>query len=150
MIRKMTAADKGKVLDMMRSFYDSPAVIHTASNEVLERNIDACTGDEPLIEGFVFDVDGVIAGYCMAAKNFTTEYGGLCIWIEDLYLLPEYRGKGLAAELFKFLEAYYPAAVRFKLEVEPENENAVKAYRKSGYKGLGYSIMDKVMIEDFQ
>jgi len=148
MIRPMMPEDKGTVLEMMRTFFDSPAVIHTASDAVLERNVDACIGDEPLIEGFVFDLDGAPRGYCMAAKNFTTEYGGLCIWVEDIYICPEYRGRGLAGEMLKYLEEHYPDAVRFKLEVEPENGRAWKAYEKSGYKVLEYTIMAKEMIED--
>ena len=148
MIRKMERRDRETVLAMMRSFYDSPAVIHTASDAVLERNVNDCIGDEPLIEGFVFEENGRTVGYSMASRYYNTEYGGLCIWVEDLYFLPEYRGRGLAGEMFEFLEKRYPNAVRFKLEVEPENERAVQAYLKNGYKALDYTVMAKEMIED--
>ena len=38
-IRLMTKQDKPEILQIMRVFYDSPAVEHTASNEILERDI---------------------------------------------------------------------------------------------------------------
>ena len=44
---------------------------------------------------------------------------------------------------FAFIENYYPDAVRFKLEVEPENEFAVKAYQKYGYHVSPYFLMTK-------
>lgn len=128
---------------MMRGFYDSPAVIHTPSDEVLRRDIRACLSDMPLLEGFIFEDEGEIAGYAMASKNYTTEYGGLCIWVEDLFLKEGYRSGGFSTRFFEFLENHYPDAIRFKLEVEPENERAVAAYRKNGYRVSAYYLMTK-------
>ena len=38
---------------------------------------------------------------------------------------------------------YGKEAVRFRLEVEEENERAVKAYKKAGFEKLGYVQMAK-------
>ena len=142
-IRSMTKQDKPEILQMMRVFYDSPAVEHTASNEILEKDIDDCLSDMPFLEGFVIEDKNKIIGYAMTAVSYTTEYGGICIWLEDLYLKPEYRHSGIAGEVFRFIENYYPEAVRFKLEVEPENEFAVKAYQKYSYQISPYFLMTK-------
>jgi len=148
MMRKMVSDDKQIVLEMMRGFYDSPAVLHTSSDEVLEKDVDACIGDNPYIDGFIFEVDGETAGYTMLSKSFTTEYGGLCVWIEDLFIKKEYRGKRLASEFFEALPGLYPEAVRFKLEVEPENEHAVAVYDRCGYSYLPYNIMEKIIVDN--
>ena len=142
-IRLMIPQDKPEILQMMRVFYDSPAVEHTASNEILKKDIDDCLSDMPYLKGFVIEDKNKIIGYAMTAVSYTTEYGGICIWLEDLYLKPEYRHSGIAEELFAFIENYYPDAVRFKLEVEPENEFAVKAYQKYGYHVSPYFLMTK-------
>lgn len=144
MIRLMTQEDFGEVLEMMKVFYASPAVLHKASEEVLRRDIEDCIGDMPFIEGYVFQEEGRTAGYAMVARSYTTEYGGLCIWVEDLYLKPEFRHRGLGSEFFAFLEkAYEGRAVRFKLEVEEENESAIEAYKKNGYQVSSYFEMTK-------
>lgn len=78
----------------------------------------------------------------MLAKSFSTEFGRPCVWIEDLYLLPEARGRGTAGRFFRFLEEKYPDAI-FRLEVEEENENAVRAYLKSGFSAMPYLEMKK-------
>ena len=101
----------------------------------------------PFIEGFVFEDAGEILGYSMVAKSYTTEFGGLCVWIEDLYIKEEFRGKGIGGEFFDFIEKRYEdKAVRYKLEVEDENVRAVSMYKKTGYDELGYRIMSKEMM----
>lgn len=147
----MQEADREEVLAMMLVFYDSPAILTDASEEVLRRDIADCIGDCPYLEGFVFEMecgqDGAqsnIAGYAMAAKSYSTEYGGMCVWIEDLYLKPEYRNQGIGTQFFAYIEDLYRnQAVRFRLEVERENTNALALYHKCGYKELPYIEMTK-------
>ena len=144
-IVRLTNEFKEEVFRMMKVFYASSAVIHKSSDAVLNRDIDDCISDNPFIEGYVFMEDDDVIGYSMVSKNYTTEYGGLCIWVEDLYFKEAARGKGYASVYFKFLEDTYKEAVRFKLEVETENTSAIGAYHKSGYEISEYHLMTKEM-----
>ena len=76
----------------------------------------------------------------MLAHSFSTEFGKSCVWIEDIYLKPEARGKGFAPKFLSFVREAYPQAV-LRLEVEAENTRAVSAYRKSGFDALPYLEM---------
>ncbi len=147
-IVKMTEEYKEEVFGMMRMFYDSPALIHKSSDRVLMRDIEDCISDNPFIEGYVFKEGEEVIGYSMVAMNYTTEYGGLCVWVEDLYLKEKYRNKGLSTEFFEFIEKNYSNAVRFKLEVEKENERAVASYKKNGYEVSDYFQMTKEIDKD--
>ena len=143
-IRNLEVRDREEVFKMMRVFYDSEAVLHTASDEILYKDIDDCLSALPFIEGYVFEEEGKLLGYAMDAKSYTTEYGGLLIFIEDLYIKEEYRGLGIGSSFFHFIEEKYKGlAVRYKLEVEEENQNAISVYKKRGYNKLGYFIMSK-------
>ena len=142
-IREMTAADEAEVFAMMRVFYDSPAVQHDSSDEVLRQDIADCVGENPLLRGYMFEVDGAAAGYAMVSLGYSTEVGGLSPWIEDIYLKEPYRGLGVAAAFFEKLPALYPGAKRFKLEVEPENARAIRFYHKCGYEALPYYVLAK-------
>lgn len=143
-IKRMEQRDTNEVFEMMREFYDSPAILHDVSEEVLRRNIDACISDNPYIDGLVFRAHGGIAGYAMLAKSFSTEFGGACIWIEDLYMKPEYRGGGIGTQFFGYLEKTYQGqAVLLKLEVERGNTWAIEVYKKCGYRELPYMEMIK-------
>ena len=143
-IRDLEARDREEVFKMMRVFYDSEAVLYTAPDEILYKDIDDCLSDLPFIEGYVFEEEGKLVGYAMAAKSYTTEYGGRLIFIEELYVKEEYRGLGIGSSFFNFIEEKYKGlAVRYKLEVEEENQNAISVYKKRGYNKLGYFIMSK-------
>lgn len=141
-IRKMTRDDKQSVIDMMRVFYASPAVHSNGSEEIFEADVENCVNDSPYLEGYVFEEDGEIQGYSMLAKSFATEFGKPCIWIEDLYMKPEYRGSGIGSRFFEFLEQNYTDCI-FRLEVEEENERAIHVYEKKGFTFLPYMEMKK-------
>ena len=143
-IKEMEEKDQQSVLEMMRVFYDSPAVFHDVPKDTMKRNVQACVSENPFIEGFVFWEGDQVAGYGMIAKSFSTEFGGNCIWVEDLYLKPEYRGSGAGTRFLSFVEERYrKQAVLLKLEVEEENTNAVLVYEKCGYRELPYMEMIK-------
>ena len=141
-IRKMVRDDKNTIIDMMRVFYASPAVLSNGSEEIFEVDVENCVNDSPYLEGFVFEENGEIQGYGMIAKSFSTEFGKICIWIEDLYLKEKYRGEGIGSSFFTYLEENFPNTI-MRLEVEEENARAVAVYKKNGYDTLPYMEMKK-------
>ncbi len=141
-IVKMQEDYRDAVFSMMRRFYDSPAVRYPADDEILRKDIEDCIGPLPFVTGYVFLEEEDVIGYAVTASGYSTEFGGICIWIEDLYLEPEFWGRGYAGMFFRFLEKRQPA-VRYRLEVEKENEAAVKAYRKHGFCPVPYLEMDR-------
>ena len=143
-IREMTFADKPCVFEMMKEFYSSPAVFTNGSDEIFLSDIENCVSDNPFLEGYVFEdfVSRKIQGYAMIAKSFSTEFGKPCIWIEDLYVKSDYRGKGIGSEFLSFITQRYTNCI-FRLEVEEENEIAYKLYEKNGFSVLPYTEMKK-------
>lgn len=143
MIRAMQSADADCVMEMMRAFYTSDAVYTNGSDAIFARDIAACVGDNPYVEGFVFEAqDGAPAGYAMLAKSYSTEFGRPCVWIEDLFVLPAYRGNGFGSRFLDLVAAQYPDAL-LRLEVEDENETAVRLYRAHGFDVLPYREMKR-------
>lgn len=139
-IRKMKPSDENEVLAMMRPFYSSPAVFTNGSEAIFRRDFAECISDSPFLEGYILEDEDQILGYSMLAHSFSTEFGKPCVWIEDIYLKPEARGKGLGTEFLTFVRKTYPQAI-LRLEVEEENTPAVSAYRKSGFASLPYLEM---------
>ena len=139
-IRAIKESDKTDVLSMMREFYSSSAVYTNGSDEIFTADIESCLSGSPYIDGYVFDEDKTIQGYAMLAKSFSTEFGRQCVWVEDVFIKPEHRGKGIGKQLLSFVVQKYPEAV-IRLEVENENEPAVELYKKSGFDFLPYEQM---------
>ena len=136
-IRKITRADKKIVVDMMRDFYNSPALITNGSEKIFDNNVESCIKNSPYIEGFVFEIENKIIGYGMIAKSFSTEFGGECIWIEDIYLEKDYRGQGFGTKFINYVKENYPGKI-LRLEAEHDNQRALITYKKFGFKELPY------------
>lgn len=141
-IRAMAIKDKTSVIEMMKVFYSSQAVLSNGSEEFFSDDIDNCVNDNPYLEGYIFEDSNEIQGYAMIAKSFSTEFGKSCIWIEDLYIKDEYQGFGIGSLFMDFIVEKYVGSI-FCLEVEEENERAVKLYKKCGFTVLPYMKMKK-------
>ena len=141
--RKFERADFDEIFSMMKAFYNSPAVFTNGSDEIFKADIDACLDEDfSFVDGYVFVSSSKIIGYAMLAKSFSTEFGKSCIWLEDLYLKPEYRGNGIIPKFIKFVESTYKNSI-LRLEVEDENAHAVHVYEKAGFSRLPYVEMKK-------
>lgn len=138
----MTIKDKASVIEMMRTFYASTAVLSNGSEEIFCNDIENCVNNSPYLEGYIFEDSDEIQGYAMIAKSFSTEFGKPCIWIEDLYIKDRYRGLGIGSRFIDFITKKYTDSI-FRLEVEEENARAVKVYEKCGFTVLPYMEMKR-------
>ena len=68
-IRAMQLKDMEEVVGMMRVFYDSPAVIHAAPDEILRQDVKDCVGDCRILRDIFLKKNDRILGYSMVAKK---------------------------------------------------------------------------------
>lgn len=140
MIRRITKDDRAVYLRMAHDFYHSSAVDHPIPDAYLERTFDELMRSDAYAEAYLFEDAGQIAGYALLAKTWSQEAGGETVWVEELYILPEYRGRGLGSAFFAFLRAHLHPA-RFRLETEPDNLRAKALYARQGFRPLPYDSM---------
>lgn len=91
-------------------------------------------GKEPKVFCDVVEVDGEIAGMAIWFLNYSTWQGKHGIYLEDLFIKPEYRGSGYGKALLKHLakicdEKGYG---RFQWWVLDWNSPAIEFYRSLG------------------
>ena len=89
---------------------------------------------------YIFEKDEKRAGYALLATTFSQEAGGEVLWIDEIFILPEFRCKGLGSEFFVFLKENSKAA-RLRLEFCPNNEKAIEIYKRQGFQPLRYGQM---------
>ena len=142
MFRSICESDKSVFLEMSLEFYNSPAVLRPIDERFHENTFAELMRSRDYLECYIIEEEGKTAGYCLLNKTFGHECGGPVVWIEELYVRPEYQGKGLDSAMLDFVEQENPAA-RYRLETEPENENAARLYGRKGYEPLGYCQMVK-------
>ncbi len=137
MIREINESDKNEYIEMGENFYCSDAVSHKIPKENFESAFESAINNNPFIKLYILENEGIIAGYATIAVTFTTEGGGKTIWLDELYIKPEYRGKGLGRELIGFLKSD-GSIKRIRLEITPENEKAKKLYISEGFVSCEY------------
>ena len=143
-IRPLKNEDFWEVLSMMEVFYASDALLIHPDAQVLARTLRDSMAGGPYVTGYGFEYEGALAGYGMVSRSYSTEAGGLCLWIEDIYIKPQYRGRGIGTAFLKFVEELgRGSAVRLRLEAEPENTKAMAVYRAAGFGELGYTQLIK-------
>lgn len=146
-LRDLTPEDAPVVLPMVEEFYHSDAVDHSVDPAVLEQSFrDAADPAEPLLRGLLIQWDGEAAGYLYVTQCYSAEVGGRCVLLDEVYLKPEFRGKGIGTRILAWLEESYPSARRFRLEVTQANQGAARLYRSAGYEYLRYDqmVLDKI------
>ena len=142
MIRKIKKEDKDIFIRMTEEFYASPAVLHPIPEKNHRDAFAEIMRSGVYLEGYLFEFDGKPAGYAITAKSYSHEAGGITLWIDELFVLEEYRSKGIGSEFFSYLKATLdPSVARVRLEVESDNHRAIRFYRRIGFTELEYNQM---------
>lgn len=142
MIRPMQDGDLPLYKQMSLEFYATDAVDHPLPETHFDSIFREVLSDGPYLDGyFLLNAEGIEVGYAIVSKMMAVEAGGLCVWVEDLYIRASFRGQGLGTEFFRFIKEKYPTAGRFRLEVERDNLPAVRLYKKQGFDFLHYDQM---------
>lgn len=89
------------------------------------------------------EAGGAPVGYAVLTLAFSMEYGGLRGFVDDLYVHPEARGRGVAAALLGAVrEACGALGVRALLvEVGPDNATARRVYARAGFADSGHLLL---------
>jgi GNAT superfamily N-acetyltransferase len=90
----------------------------------------ALAGPKPIIEVFLAEISEKPVGFALFFQTFSTFVGRPGIYLEDLFVLPEYRRRGIAMGLFQelFRIARERDCGRVEWSVLDWNEPAIKFY----------------------
>lgn len=147
MIRKFVPEDREDYIRFSTEFYNSSAVDKPVPREHFEQGFDEMMRSDVYVQGYMLVCDGNNVGYCVTMKTYSVEAGGITIWIDELFVLEEYRSKGLGRELFKYIEENGDKKLRrIRLEVELENGRDISLYKKMGFEPAPYDGMWKTIL----
>jgi GNAT superfamily N-acetyltransferase len=132
-IRPAEPRDLDAIVAMIRALaeYERLADLCVAAKPDLER---ALFGARPAAEVLLAWKDAKPAAFALFFHNFSTFLGRPGLWLEDLFVLPEYRRQGCAQALLRALAtlAVERGCGRFEWAVLDWNASAIEFYRALG------------------
>jgi GNAT superfamily N-acetyltransferase len=129
-------------IDLVMQFIRELADYERLGHEVTATAPDiraALFGARPYAEAVIGCIDGEACGFALFFHNFSTFVGKPGLYLEDLYVRPGARGRGLGSRMLAWLArlALERGCGRFEWAVLDWNEPALKVYR-----GLGARAAD--------
>lgn len=152
--RLAAESDADTLLEFMRAYYafDGHGFDQARARVALTALLrDANLGRAWLI----FDSDtpdgDAAVGYVVLCFGYSLEWLGRDAFVDEFFLLPEYRGHGWGRRTMEFVEdAARAAGVRtLHLEAMRENDAAQKIYGKMGFHARPSTLMSKWIARDF-
>ena len=130
LIRKATVKDMQEVHDLVREL----AIYEKAEEQVKTSAADFVKDgfeDDPAFGCYVAEVDGQVIGFALYYIRYST-WNGKVLYLEDLLVTEDYRGKGIGKLLFeKMIELGRSMGFRdLNWQVLDWNEPAINFYRK--------------------
>lgn len=142
-LRPAIAADAALVLSLIRELAEYERLLHecVASEADIRRSL---FGPEAKAFCIIAEWEGVAAGFALCFYNYSTFLGRAGIYIEDLFVRPEFRRKGIARALFQYLakRACDEGCGRVEWWVLDWNQPAIEFY-----KSLGAVAMDEWTVQ---
>lgn len=132
-IRDAVATDVSNLLAMIRELAEYERLLHqvTATADSLAVSL---FGPNPCAQAMMAEVEGQPAGYAIFFYTFSSFVGGRGLFVEDVFVRPQFRRGGIGKELFRRLarRAVERKCGRMEFSVLDWNKPALDFYTSLG------------------
>jgi GNAT superfamily N-acetyltransferase len=132
-IRKAEPADAGLICELVRDLAEFEKLQHEAVATPDDFLRDGF-GPRPRFEAAIAEWDGAAAGFALWFYTWSTFQGRHGLWLEDLFVRPAFRGRGIGTALLRHCAAVAAAqgCGRFQWQVLDWNTPARRLYEALG------------------
>lgn len=133
MIRPAEPTDVAVLFRLIQALAEYEKLSHAVTGNVdaLEEHL---FGSQPCAEAILVEYAGQAVGFALFFTNFSTFLTQPGIYLEDLFVLPEYRRQGIGKAILSYLAqlALQRGYGRLEWSVLDWNEPAITFYRRMG------------------
>ncbi|HUL46056.1 MAG TPA: GNAT family N-acetyltransferase [Steroidobacteraceae bacterium] len=146
-VRSAARGDVPQLLALVRRYWDYE---HIDGFEALrlELQLQQLLSEPRLGAAWVAEADGRLTGYLIAVTVLSLEHGGVMAEIDEFFVLPETRERGVGTRLLAAAEAALAArgCVRLQLQLAVGNAAARDFYQHRGFRARdAYRLLDKAL-----
>jgi GNAT superfamily N-acetyltransferase len=143
--REATAADLEAILPLVAEFCGHFEYRFSAAGA--RASLGTLLSDPKLGRLFAIETSGTVIGYMVLAFSFSLEFGGRTAFIDEFFVGPGGRGRGLGGQALDFVSEYCRGLGinAILLEAEENNPRASALYERSGYESFGRRLLTKVL-----
>lgn len=136
-VRKIEPADAPTLLGLIDALADYEK-LDPPDADAKARLIRDLFAERPRVESYLAIVDGVAAGYTFIFETYSTFLALPTLFLEDLFVLPEYRSRKVGSALFRAMvrEADSRGCGRMEWSVLDWNQLAIDFYQRYGAQHL--------------
>jgi GNAT superfamily N-acetyltransferase len=142
-IRPATMADVDVLVDFtLREARDAEGV--TLDPVRVRRGVSAAFAEPPLARYWMAAApDGRLVGSLSVITEWSNFHGGHYWWVQSLFVVPEARGRGVAAALIAHAArlAHEAQALDLRLYAHQDNARAIRLYERCGFTPAPYVLM---------
>jgi len=137
-IRQATEHDVPLLLDFIRAIADYEKKLHevVATEKSIRKSL---FGKQSTAEGLIAEYDNEPVAFAVYFHNFSTYVGRRGLYLEDLFVKPEFRRQGIGKKLLAHLAkiAVHRGCRRFEWGALDWNESAIRFYEELGAQKMG-------------
>lgn len=147
LIRPAAGGDIPQLLSLVRRYWEFEGIAGFSALRV-ELTLQELLAEPRLGAAWVAEEREQLLGYLIAVRVLSVEHQGIMAEIDELFVLPEERSRGVGARLLAAAEAALAkqGCVRLQLQLGMANETARAFYERRGYAAReGYRLLDKAL-----
>jgi GNAT superfamily N-acetyltransferase len=150
-IRKATRDDGSALLslvDALNGYEKLPPLDAAAKSRLIK---DMCS-EHPRFDAYLAEVDARAVGYAIVFETYSSFLALPTLYLEDLFVLQEYRGRNVGYALFKSMvaEAYRRGCGRMDWAVLDWNQLAIDFYKRIGATHLKEWQLNRLARKDME
>jgi len=147
-VRRATKEDSSQIFALVQALAEYEGLTVTGSQEALATHL---FGDRPFAYALMAEWEGKVAGFALYFYNYSTFLTKPGIYLEDLFVLPAYRRRGIATVLLQELKriAIEQNCGRLEWSVLAWNQSAIAFYERMGAQVLPDWRICRIVLNDW-
>ena len=129
------------LVSLMAEFYEEAGFLLPV--DPAARSFAQLIDDPRLGAIWLLEEDGAAVGYLVVTFGFSMEFGGTRAFVDDFFVRPSFRGKGLGAAALKTVrkECSDHGVRALLVETDPDDHPARALYAREGFEASGRVLL---------